>query len=87
MPKPPPEGARTEAEASSMMSPQDVRQRLGISAPSLARMIRSGQIPAPLLLRPHLPRWERETLENWLAAKRQAATAAGGASASSADAQ
>ena len=69
MPKTPPLDARTEAEAGPMMTPQAVRERLGISAPSLNRMVRAGEFPPPLQLRPRLARWERAVVEAWLASK------------------
>ena len=43
-------------------------QHLGVSTQTIRRWIRSGKLPAPIVLSPTVRRWKKAEIESWLEA-------------------
>jgi excisionase family DNA binding protein len=54
-----------------LMTLQDVAKALVISTRSVVRRVRDGSLPAPIKIGRHI-RWERSTLQQWLASQQGA---------------
>jgi predicted DNA-binding transcriptional regulator AlpA len=50
----------------SILSPQAVRQCLGVSRPTLWRLTKAGGFPPPIRLSPNRIGWSRRAIEAWL---------------------
>lgn len=55
---------KTNAE-STLLTPKELAELLGVSIRSIWRRINDGTIPEPVRIG-RLVRWHRQTIENWL---------------------
>ena len=62
-------------ESLQVLSRRQVAAVLGVSAATLGRMVRRGELPAPIRLSRGRVGWRRATVEQWLA-EREAASRA-----------
>ena len=49
-----------------MLRRSAVLDKLGVSGCTLWRMVRDGNFPAPVMLRPRVPVWAESTVEDWM---------------------
>ena len=52
-----------------LLTVADVCRQLRVSRTRLYERIANGSIPRPFHLAPRCPRWRRETIERWIAAR------------------
>ena len=56
-------------EATSLLKVSDLMTRLSLSRSGVYRLIRSGDLPAPIYLTANSPRWPETAILGWLQSK------------------
>jgi prophage regulatory protein len=64
----------TDDKLPTILSPKQVRERLGLSSTTIFRMRRDGQLPQPIQLSPRRIGWTVTSIETWLADRAVATT-------------
>lgn len=49
-----------------LMSSREVADYLSISTATVRNLARKGDLPAPVYITPHQPRWERAAVDHWI---------------------
>ncbi len=61
-------------ESTDFYNVTTLAQHLGVSTQTIRRWIRSGKLPAPIVLSPTVRRWKKTEIESWLETFEQSAS-------------